>query len=243
MLVAVATNFAPVLDQLAPAFAAETGHKSVHSSGATGQLYAQIVNGAPYDVLMAADAARPTRLGDAGLGVAASQFTYARGQLALWAPRSAELLAPGLERALASAAWRRLAIANPAVAPYGLAAQQLLEKLGLSQQLGNRLVRGENIGQAYALVATGNAELGIVAWSQVHAEPAAHRLRVPESLHAPIRQDAILLTRAADNPAAVAWMRYLGSPGARALIVQAGYAPEPEPEPEPEPANGTMPRP
>jgi molybdate transport system substrate-binding protein len=224
VLVAVATNFAPVLDDLAPGFAAETGHRLERSSGATGQLYAQIVNGAPFDVFMAADDERPRRLAEAGLGVAESRFTYARGQLALWAPRAPELLAHGLEHAVASDAWRRIAIANPAVAPYGLAAQQTLEQLGRWTPLGARLVRGENIGQAYAIVATGNAELGLVAWSQVLAEPAAHVLRVPESLHAPIRQDAILLTRAAANPAAIAWMTYLRSSAARTLITESGYA-------------------
>jgi molybdate transport system substrate-binding protein len=222
VLVAVATNFVAALDTLEPAFTAQTGHALNRAAGATGQLYAQIVSGAPFDVLLAADQERPTRLAAEGLGAAASQFTYAQGQLVLFGPTAPERIAQGLN-GLADASLRRLAIANPLLAPYGLAAQQTLEQLGLWQTLQPKLVRGENIGQALTLVVTGNAELGFVAGSQVLDAPAAQILRVPASYYDPIRQDAILLTRAADRPAALSFMAFLHSAAARELIERAGY--------------------
>jgi molybdate transport system substrate-binding protein len=225
VLVAVATNFAPVIESLGPAFERDTGHTLRRASGATGQLYAQILNGAPYDVLLAADAERPSRLAADGLGIAASQFTYAEGRLVLYGPRAPALMTQGLA-ALADPTLRRIAIANPALAPYGLAARQTLEHLGVWESLQSRLVRGENIGQAYTIVATGNAELGLVALSQVLAAPHDQVVTIPSSHHAPIRQDAILLTRAADNTAARAFLEFLASPAGRAIVERAGYATE-----------------
>ena len=205
-------------------FEASTDYEVTLTSGATGQLYAQIINGAPFDVLLAADQARPARLEQGGQAVTGSRFTYGLGQLALWSPAINPVNAQTLEQG----SFRRLAMANPDLAPYGKAAQEALDILGLSETLSPKIVQGQNIGQAYGLVATGNAELGFVALSAViQAEPSqkGYYWTVPQSFHRPIKQDAVLLSRAEDNDAAKAFLDYLKSDAGKAVIAAYGYAP------------------
>jgi len=224
-VVAVATNFSTVLQVLEPRFETATGHRMTIASGSTGKLYAQIVNGAPFDVFLAADEARPMLLEESGLGVRGTRFTYATGRLALLAGADG-VLGDDLQATLEQATIRKFAIANPRLAPYGAAAQEVLEALGAWDTLEPRLVLGENVGQAYALVATGNADAGLVALSSVLTDKwAATRYReVPADLHAPIRQDAILLRHGADNAAARAAIEYLRrDPAARQRIAALGY--------------------
>jgi molybdate transport system substrate-binding protein len=223
--VAVATNFSATLDALALEFQAETGHTIIAVSGSTGQLYAQISNRAPYDVFLAADQARPTRLAATPFAVDGTQFTYANGALALWSTRF-EITPQTGANLLQSGDYRSLAIANPALAPYGLAAQASLESLALTQSVQDQIVRGENIGQTYLLIATGNADLGLVALSQLvtNAQIAPDSWwQIPATHHAPIRQDAILLQHGADNPAATAFLTFLISDTARGIIAAHGY--------------------
>ena len=223
-LIAVAANFAAPMQALEAAFEAESGHALTVSAGSTGKLYAQIANGAPFDILLAADTERPERLEAEGRAVAGSRFTYAAGRLALW---SADPVLIGEDGAavLRAAAFRRLAIANPDLAPYGAAAMEVLSGLGLAETLRSRIVMGENIGQAFAIAASGNAELGFVALSQVAEDEKGSRWIPPAASYAPIRQDAALLSRAAENEAALAFLEYLKSDEARAIMEKYGYAP------------------
>ncbi len=223
VVAAVATNFPAAMARIEPAFEAASGHQLTRVLGSSGKLAAQIQQGAPFDVLLSADVERPAWLVKNGLGVAASGFTYAIGRLALWSPDPQAISADGLAY-LRSAAFRHLAIANPAVAPYGSAAQQTLEQLGLWQAVQARIVRGEDIGQVYSMVASGAAPAGFVALSSVlvGSRPGSH-WTVPQALHAPLKQDAILLTRARNNPAAQALLDYLKTPPARAVIAALGY--------------------
>ena len=220
--VAVAANFTAPMEKIVPLFEAETGHKALLSFGSTGKFYAQIRNGAPFEVLLAADDATPEKLEREGRG--AGRFTYAVGRLALWSRQAGLVDAQGA--VLRSGRFARLAVADPKLAPYGAAAYETLGKLGLLETLRPKLVQGENIAQAYQFVATGNAQLGFVALSQVQA---GGRLKdgsawiVPAAMHAPIRQDALLLGKGKDNPAAAALMRYLRGDKARALIRSYGY--------------------
>lgn len=223
--VAVAANFAAPLARIGEAFTAATGHRLKVSAGATGQLQAQIVAGAPFEVLLAADEDSPRRLVEAGLAVAGSRFPYATGQLVLWSATPGLVDAQGA--VLASRRFRHLAIANPKTAPYGRAALQVLQARGLADHLGPRLVTGQNVAQAYQFVATGNADIGFVALSQLIAAgtvSAGSHWRVPANLHAPIRQEAVLLKAGAGNPAAAALLAYLKGDAARALILAHGYA-------------------
>ena len=220
---AVAANFRQVAGEIAARFTAASGHRVKISAASTGTLYAQIAHGAPYDLFLAADRARPLRAVAEGLAVAGSAFTYARGRLALWSPVAG--------RFRDGAAWlcsggpARLAIANPATAPYGVAARELLQGLGCWRGLQGHLVRGASIAQAFQFAATENADAGLVAWSQVRAwrgAPGSLWL-VPEARHAPIRQTAVLLQRGRGNPAARALLEFLRGPAARALIRRHGY--------------------
>ena len=222
--VAVAANFAGPMARIAADFTAATGHTLKLSSGATGKFYTQIVQGAPFDVLLSADDETPRRLVNEGHAVAGTAFTYAIGQLVLWSATPGLVDAQGA--VLGTAGWRHLAIANPKVAPYGAAAMQVLQARGLAQTLAPKLVTGESIAQAYQFVATGNADLGFVALSQVAVpgRPTAGSMwRVPENQYAEIRQDAVLLKPGADNPAATAFLAYLQTAPARALIQAHGY--------------------
>jgi molybdate transport system substrate-binding protein len=222
--VAVAANFTAPMKLIAEQFQQETGHTATLSFGATGQFYAQISNGAPFDVLLAADTKTPSTLVKNNLGVAGTQFTYALGKLALY---SAE---PGLVdnqgTVLKTGSFNKLAIANPKLAPYGLAATEVLEALGLSQAVAPKLVEGANIGQAYQYVASGNATLGFVALSQIMQSgqiKSGSAWLVPGTLYSPIKQDAVLLKNGADNPAAQALLKYLQGDAAKAVIESFGY--------------------
>lgn len=215
--VAVAANFKAPAEELAEGFEAATGHTVRLSFGSTGKHYAQIRQGAPFGVFLAADAERPARLEAEGVAIAGSRFSYALGRLALWSSRPGRVRGPDSLRQ----PFDHLAIANPRTAPYGAAAEQVLRRLGLWEAVQPRLVRGENIGQAYQYVATGNAELGFVALSQLAAEPeAGSAWRVPAELHAAIEQQAVLLR---DVEPARAFLAYLRSAPARELIGRYGY--------------------
>ncbi len=222
--VAVASNFSAPMQQIAAAFAQDTGHKALLSFGATGKLYAQIVHGAPFGVLLAADQSTPQKLAQQGVGDEATRMTYAIGRLVLWSHQSGVVDAQG--KVLERTDWRHLAVANPKLAPYGVAAMQTLDKLGVRARVHDRIVQGESIAQTYQFTASGNAELGFVALSQVMDKG---RLRqgsawvVPADWHSPIRQDAIVLTPGRNNPAAAALMQYLRSEKARAIIQSYGY--------------------
>ncbi|TXR40590.1 molybdate ABC transporter substrate-binding protein [Ectopseudomonas mendocina] len=222
--VAVAANFTAPLQAIAPAFEKATGHKLVASFGATGQFYAQIKNGAPFDVLLAADDTTPVRLEREGASVPGSRFTYAIGSLVLWSADAAYL--DGTDAALQAGQFRHLSIANPKAAPYGLAAMQVLDKLGLSEAVKAKLVEGQNITQAHQFVSTGNAELGFVALSQVYKDgqvSSGSAWIVPDTMYDPIKQDAVMLKQGANNPAAAALVEYLKGPEAARVIESFGY--------------------
>lgn len=224
VLVAVAANFAAPMARLADAYTAATGHTLKLASGATGKFYSQIVSGAPFEVLLSADDTTPRRLIAEGHAVAGSAFTYAVGQLVLWSATPGLVDAQGA--VLASGRFRTLAIANPKTAPYGRAAVEVLAARGLTAALAPKLVTGESVAQAYQFVATGNAELGFVALSQVSVPgkaPVGSMWRVPASLHAPMRQDAVLLKAGAGKPAAAALLQWLRSEPAQVVIRSYGY--------------------
>lgn len=225
--VAVAANFATPMKSLATEFNKASGHTLLISSDATGKLYAQISNGAPYDVFLSADQQTASKLASEGNALAATQFTYGTGKLALWSADASTVDARG--EVLKRSDLRHLAIANPKTAPYGAAAVTVLEKLGVYASWKPRLVTGENIAQTYQFVGSGNAELGFVALSQVSVDnkfTAGSGWIVDPSLHAPIRQDAILLKKGENNVAARAFLEYLHSAPARTLIQQYGYGVE-----------------
>jgi len=222
--VAVAANFLPAVEALRAPFRDASGHTLRLSAGATGQLYAQIIHGAPHHVFLAADRERPRRLVLEGHAVTDSRFTYAVGALALWSADPAMLDEP--RAVLRAGRFRHLAIANPELAPYGAAARETLQSLGLWRTLQDKLVRGHNVAQAFQYVATGNAELGFVALSQVLDPRNPHegsRWVVPASLHGPICQDAVLLSRGANNPAARAFLDFLRSRDAAQILRALGY--------------------
>ena len=222
--VAVAANFTAPAKALAEVFARTTGHEAKLSFGATGALYTQIKNGAPFDVLLAADDERPARLEQEGDTVPGSRFTYATGQLVLWSAK------PGLVddegAVLKHGNFGKIAIANPKNAPYGAAAVEAMGKLGVAAALQPKLVTGESIGQTYNFIATGNADLGFVALAQVLEGgklKSGSMWVVPAQYHAPIIQDAVILKRAASNAAAKAWMDLLKTPQSKELIRSYGY--------------------
>ena len=223
--VAVAANFTAPMQKIAAAFEADTGHKAELSFGATGKFYAQITHGAPFQVLLSADDTTPARLEREGKAVAHSRFTYAIGTLVLWSAQPGTVDAKG--DVLKSGDFKHLAIANPKLAPYGAAALQVMEKLGVATALQPRLVQGENIAQTFQFVSTGNAQLGFVALSQVMADGkirSGSAWQVPASLHEPIRQDAVLLMPGKDSAAASALLTYLRGRKARAIIQSYGYS-------------------
>jgi molybdate transport system substrate-binding protein len=223
--VAVASNFAIPMQQIAAAFAQDTGHKAVLATGATGKFYAQIEHGAPFEVLLAADDETPSRLEKDKFAVPGTHFTYATGQLVLWSAK--EGYVDGSGKVLQSGSFAHVAIANPKTAPYGTAAVETLAKLKLYDRLQPKLVQGENISQTYQFVATGSAELGFVALSQVARDgkfSSGSGWIVPAFMHTPIRQDAVLLVKGAANPAARALLEYMRSDKARQIIHSFGYA-------------------
>lgn len=225
--VAVASNFAAPMKALVAPFEQATGHRALVSLGATGAFYAQIRHGAPFEVLLAADEATPARLVAEGAAEPASRFTYAVGRLVLWSARAGRVDAQGAVLRSPPRDGERLAIANSKLAPYGAAAEQVLERLGVAALWREHRLQGENIAQTHQFVATGNAALGFVALSQVAAPGGAFTSGsgwlVPEALHAPLRQDAVLLARGRANPAATALLQYLRSDAARRVIDAHGY--------------------
>ena len=221
--VAVATNFAEPMSALVEQFGKTSGHTVLVSSGSTGGHYAQIKNGAPFEAFFSADSERPRLLEQDGTAIAGSRFLYAVGRLALWSPRSGYVDGEG--SVLESGTFRFLAIANPELAPYGAAAREVLMARNLWTTVQSRLVQGQDIGQAYSFVYTGNAELGFVAYSQIKkpgGETAGSYWLVPESLHRPIEQEAVLLR---DVPAARSFWTFVQGPEAREIIRAYGYGP------------------
>ncbi|MCB1916268.1 MAG: molybdate ABC transporter substrate-binding protein [Rhodocyclaceae bacterium] len=224
VLVAVAANFAAPMKEIAESFARATGHRALLAFGSTGRLYAQIRNGAPFAVLLAADRETPERLERFGLTVPGTRRTYAIGRLALWSPVAGQVDEAG--QVLKTGNVGRLAIANPKLAPYGRAAAQTLQALGLWQSLRPRLVTAESIAQSHQFVASGNVPLGFVALSQVVRGGrllSGSAWQVPERLHQPLRQDLAVLRPGEHSPAAAALLRYLASAEARRVITDYGY--------------------
>ncbi|MBU6957248.1 molybdate ABC transporter substrate-binding protein [Pseudomonas sp. CVAP len=222
--VAVAANFTAPIQAIAADFEKDTGHKLVAAYGATGQFYTQIKNGAPFEVLLSADDSTPQKLESEGDTVKGSRFTYAIGTLALWSAKDSYVDAKG--KVLSDNTYQHLSIANPKAAPYGLAATQVLAKLGLTDKVKNKIVEGQNITQAYQFVSTGNAEIGFVALSQIYKDgkvTGGSAWIVPADMHDPIKQDAVILNKGKDNPAAKALVAYLKGPKAAAVIKSYGY--------------------
>ncbi len=218
--VAVAANFTEPAKEIARAFEAQTGHTVTLSFGSTGQFYIQIKQDAPFAVLLAADQETPKKMGDDGLAVAETRFTYAIGRLVLWGKSPN---APAGEAILRSGGFDKLAVANPKLAPYGAAGLQVLTKLGVYDALAPKLVQGNNITQTFQFVDTGNAELGFVALSQVIARTDGHYWLVPAGLYSPILQDAVLLRKGAGDPTARAFLAFLKGPEALKIIQTFGY--------------------
>ncbi len=221
--IAVAANFSQPAREIAALFEASTEHRALLSFGATGQLFTQITQGAPFDVYLAADADRPERAEAEGYGVPETRFTYAIGRLALFSGEAGRISGP---EALLADDVTRIAIANPATAPYGAAALEAMASLAPEArraEVTGKIVRGTNIAQTYAFVATGNAELGFVSQAQIAGHADGSRWVVPSGLHAPITQQAILLSDAEDRTAAVAFLDFLKGPDAQAVILRYGY--------------------
>lgn len=222
--VAVAANFSSPMKIIAQDFERITGHKAVLSFGGTGQFYAQIKNGAPYSLLLAADAHTPAKIEKEGLGVTGTTFTYAIGHLVLWSKTSGRVDDRG--EILKTGNFSKIAIANPKLAPYGAAAIEVLNNLGIMSQVKPKIVEGANIAQTYQFVFSENADFGFVALSQVYENGKLKQGSawiVPTSLYSPIKQDAILLNPGCDNPAAIALLTYLRSDAAKAVIRKFGY--------------------
>lgn len=219
--VAVAANFTAPAKEIAARFEKKTGHKAVLSFGSSGQFYAQIANGAPYDVFLSADVERPLRAEAEGLAVGGSRYTYATGRLVLWSRDPERIYGRG--DVLAKGGFEKLAIADPKVAPYGVAAVETLRNLGFYDKLKPKLVQGTSIAQTYQFIDTGAAEVGFVALSQLAGSKGGSRWIVPAKLHSPIDQQAVQLKVGAANPAASAFMAYLRSADAKAIIRRYGY--------------------
>lgn len=238
-LVAVASNFTKPMKEIAEAFAKTTGHSANLAFGSSGKFVSQVENGGPFEVFLSADTRNPIKLEQSGLAVGGSRFTYAIGKLVLWSSQANYVDAQG--RILTIGNFKHLALADPKLAPYGVAAMEAMKNLNLLDKLQPLFVQGENIAQTYQFISTGNAELGFVALSQVidngKASAPAHApyLRpvgkiasgsgwiIPSNLHSPILQDAILLKKGAENPAAPALLNFLKSPEAQAIIRKYGY--------------------
>jgi len=221
--VAVAANFTDASRAIAPLFEKATGHILKISYGSTGKLYAQIEHGAPYDIFMAADTERPAKAIKTRLAVPDSQYVYAKGKLVLWSAN------PGLfedgEAFLRSGRFKHLALANPKTAPYGLAAQQVMQQIGIWSDVQNKLVRGDSIAQTFQFVATENSEIGFVAYSQVKGwkGESGSTWEIPADLYQPIDQAAVLLIKGEDNPAAHAFIDFMKSDAAHKVIKSFGY--------------------
>lgn len=222
--VAVAANFTAPMQAIAAAFEKDTGHKAQLAFGSTGKFYAQIRNGAPFQVLLAADDETPKKLEAEGMAVAGTRFTYAIGRLALWSATAGIVDTRGA--VLKQGDYKHVAIANPKLAPYGAAAIEVMQRLGVAEAVRPKRVQGENIAQTWQFVASGNAELGFVALSQVTRDgklTGGSAWIVPAHLHTPIRQDAVILAAGKGNAAARALMAYLKGEKAKAVIRAYGY--------------------
>lgn len=219
--VAAAANFTEPAKEIAAAFKAATGHTAVFSFGSSGGFYTQLSHGAPFEVFLSADADRPTKAEQDGLAVPRTRFTYAIGRLVLYS-KTAGLVDDG-GKVLSGAGFQKLSIADPAAAPYGVAAIQVMKKLGRYDALKPKIVQGSSIAQAYQFVDSGAAELGFVALSQVINVRGGSRWIVPATLHAPISQQAVLLYAGDKNPAARAFLGFLKTPAAIAIIKRYGY--------------------
>ncbi len=230
VVVAVAANFTAPMQKIALAFEQDTGHKAQLAFGATGKFYAQIKNSAPFAVLLAADDETPARLEQEGFAVVGTRFTYATGRLALWSKQAnlvddkGEVLRSNRFEKLGV---QKIAMADPKLAPYGAAAMEVIQHLGVQASVAPKLVHGESIGQTYQFVSTENAQLGFVAVSQISFEgriTQGSAWVVPQHLHTPLKQDAVLLNAGKDNKAAQALLKYLQGDKAKAIIRQYGYA-------------------
>jgi molybdate transport system substrate-binding protein len=222
--VAVAANFTAPMQKIAQAFEQDTGHKAQLAFGATGKFYAQIKNGAPFAVLLAADDETPARLEKEGLAVTGTHFTYATGRLALWSKQPN--LVDDKGEVLRSNSFIKIAIADPKLAPYGIASMEVIHKMGVQANVVPKLVQGESIGQTYQFVSTENAQLGFVALSQISFDgriTQGSAWVVPQSMHTPLKQDAVLLNAGKDNAAAVALLKYLQADKAIAIVRSYGY--------------------
>ncbi|OEJ66942.1 molybdate ABC transporter substrate-binding protein [Magnetovibrio blakemorei] len=220
--VAVAANFTAAAKDIEKAFKSATGHDVVLSFGSTGKLYAQIIKGAPFDAILAADAARPIKLEADGQAVANTRFTFAFGQIVLWSPQDGV----DVRSLLSTGNYNKLAIANPKTAPYGAAAQEALEKMNLMKMAQGKLVQGDSIAQTHQFVSTGAADLGFVALAQVALDGSGSKWAVPSDLYAPIAQQAILLNKGTNNPATIAFLDFLKSSEAITIIKSYGYGVE-----------------
>jgi len=227
-LVAVAANFAGAVEAIRDAFAKDTGHTIAVTTGATGKLYAQIGEGAPFAILLSADAKTPAKLEQEGKAVSGTRFTYAVGKLSLWSADK-DRIGDDAKAALTSAETLHVAIANPDLAPYGVAAREALTAMGLWETIQPKIVMGENIGQTFSMVDSGAAQVGFIATSAIEVPGSAakgSRYDVPQSMFAPIRQDAILLKAGEANKAAIAFLDYLKGDKAKAIIASFGYGTE-----------------
>jgi molybdate transport system substrate-binding protein len=227
--VAVAANFTAPMQKIAQAFEQDTGHKAKLVFGSTGKFYAQIKNGAPFAVLLSADVETPARLEQEGAAVAGTRFTYAVGRLALWSKNPALVDNKGqvlLSKNTDKNSFKKLAIADPKLAPYGAAAIEVIEGMGASAKVMTKLVQGDSIGQAFQFVMTENAELGFVAYSQISTDGRIMQGSawvVPQNLYTPLRQDAALLSLGKDNAAALALIKYMRTDRAKTIIRTYGY--------------------
>ncbi len=219
--IAVASNFTHAMQDIKQAYEQQSEHKVELIFGSTGKIYAQIINGAPFDAFFAADTARPARLEQEGWIQPESRFSYAVGRIVLWSPDPDLKINDG--QILKTAAFHHLAMANPRLAPYGKAAQQVLQANGVWESLQNKIVRGENIGQTFQFVISGNAELGFVALSQLKSRAGRHNANqwlVPEALYDPIEQQAVQLS---EKPAVTSFMAFVKGDVARQIIHRYGY--------------------
>ncbi|MEJ2610850.1 MAG: molybdate ABC transporter substrate-binding protein [Candidatus Thiodiazotropha sp.] len=226
VMIAVAANFTDATREIAPLFEKATGHTTKISFGSTGKLYSQIEHGAPFEVFLAADTKRPIKAEKAGLAIAGSRFIYAKGKLVLWSAKP-NLFKDG-ESFLKSGNFNHLALANPKTAPYGLAAEQVMQHIGALKQLTPKLVKGDSIAQTFQFTATGNAEVGFIALAQLKAwkgDPGS-LWEIPSDAYSPIDQAAILLKKGENNPAAEAYLKFLKSDAAREVIERFGYGVE-----------------
>ena len=222
--IAVASNFTGPMQVISVLFERDTGHKTRLASGATGKFYAQITNGAPFEVMLSADRETPLRLIKEGHAVTGSNFTYALGKLVLWSADPKLIDAEG--EVLKKGGIKHIALANPKTAPYGAAALQVMNKLGVADRLKPLFVQGENISQTQQFIVSGAAELGFIAYSQVIKNGqigSGSGWVVPANLYEPIRQDAVLLGKGKNKPAAVALLNYLQGEKAQAVIKSFGY--------------------